>query len=124
VLTEDSMPPKKKTEKPAASKPKAKRAPAAKKTVRAVKKTALPKKVKAAKAPAKTIKAIGAKKPVKSVKVSPKADSAFKLIRRGETRLVAFIRDPQCLFTYWEVTPESLEAAKKKLGEEFKGSSM
>jgi hypothetical protein len=37
---------------------------------------------------------------------------------------VAFVRDPRCLFTYWEVTPQSLEAVKNQLMGEFPGSSM
>src|SRR5207237_1275348 len=31
---------------------------------------------------------------------------------------------PQCIFTYWEVTPESIESVKKQLREEFQHSSM
>jgi len=51
--------------------------------------------------------------------------SSFKsLVRKGETQLVAFVRDPQCVFTYWEVTPERLEEVKKELKEEFKDSYM
>ncbi len=38
--------------------------------------------------------------------------------------MVAFIRDPQCIFTYWEVTPESIEAVKQQLTDEYKDSSM
>lgn len=47
-----------------------------------------------------------------------------KLQRKGETQMVAFIRDPQCLFTYWEVTPESIESVKQLLQDEFQNSSM
>lgn len=47
-----------------------------------------------------------------------------KIPRRGETQMVAFIRDPQCLFTYWEVSPEDVEEVKKKLMDEYKDSSM
>jgi hypothetical protein len=142
-LGEDSMPPKKKTKTSAGSSPKPKRAVAFKKTTkaplrssssegRAVKKTAAlslrqgsGRQAKVVKSPTKIIKTVGIKKTVKSPKVPLKVDTALKkLPRRGETRLVAFIRDPQCLFTYWEVTPESVEVAKKQLGELYKGSSM
>ena len=44
--------------------------------------------------------------------------------RQGETQMVAFIRDPQCIFTYWEVTPEKIEAVKEQLMDEYKNSSM
>ncbi len=44
--------------------------------------------------------------------------------RQGETQMVAFIRDPRCIFTYWEVTPESIEAMKQQLAAEYKDSSM
>lgn len=47
-----------------------------------------------------------------------------KLPRIGETQMVAFIRDPRCIFTYWEVSPESVESVKKQLMEEYPGSSM
>jgi hypothetical protein len=38
--------------------------------------------------------------------------------------MVAFIRDPHCIFTYWEVTPESIESVRKQLTEEYKNSTM
>jgi Domain of unknown function (DUF4912) len=44
--------------------------------------------------------------------------------KQGETRVVAFVRDPQCVFTYWEVTPQSLESVKRQLMEEYRGSAM
>ncbi len=47
-----------------------------------------------------------------------------KLPRYGQTQMVAFIRDPRCIFTYWEVTPESVDAVKKHLMDEFHNSSM
>ena len=47
-----------------------------------------------------------------------------KLPRFGQTQMVAFIRDPHCIFTYWEVTPESIEAVKKQLMDEYHDSSM
>lgn len=36
----------------------------------------------------------------------------------GENRIVIMARDPNCAFAYWEITPETLEAAKAKAGEE------
>ncbi len=47
-----------------------------------------------------------------------------KLPRVGETQMVAFIRDPRCIFTYWEVSPESVESVKKQLMGEYPDSSM
>ncbi len=38
--------------------------------------------------------------------------------------MVAFIRDPHCIFTYWEVTPQSVESVKRQLMEEYKDSIM
>ena len=38
--------------------------------------------------------------------------------------MVAFIRDPHCIFTYWEVTPQSIEAVKQQLMGEYKDSAM
>jgi hypothetical protein len=69
------------------------------------------------------------KKAVASAK-SPKLSGTLnestrkKALRQGETQMVAFIRDPQCIFTYWEVTPESVEAMKQQLMGEYKDSSM
>jgi hypothetical protein len=44
--------------------------------------------------------------------------------RYGETQVIAFIRDPRCIYTFWEVAPEGVEAVKRQLKEEFKNSSM
>ncbi len=44
--------------------------------------------------------------------------------RHGETRVVAFVRDPYCVFVYWEVASESLETMKKQLGGEYWDSNM
>jgi hypothetical protein len=55
----------------------------------------------------------------------PVTTREFKsLPRHGETQIVAFIRDPQCVFTYWEVTPERMEEVQRELKEEFKDSHM
>lgn len=119
------MPRKKKTESvstaakiPAKTKsaPKSKSAakaarPASKKagTPKATRITAASKKAAAAKALA------SAKSPSSAWKKPP---------RQGETQMVAFIRDPHCIFTYWEVTPESVEAVKQQLRGEYKDSAM
>ena len=42
--------------------------------------------------------------------------------RFGETQVVAFVRDPHSIYTYWEVATESVEEVKKRLREEFKDS--
>ncbi len=66
-----------------------------------------------------------ASKPVKSTdKASPAKNGFISLPRHGETQIVAFVRDPQCVVTYWEVTPERLEEVKRELKEEFKDSHM
>jgi hypothetical protein len=106
---------------------------------KAVKKVSAPAKPKAVKAVKITKKEMVVKNPktVKAVKVlknakeenakllSASGTNGFKpLPRQGETQLMAFIRDPQCVFTYWEVTPERLESVKRELKEEFKDSYM
>jgi hypothetical protein len=123
------MPPKKKAEtkaKPAAkasAKPKAVKAALKPKVPRKTAKTSekvIP--VKAVKAP-KAEKAPVVKKVVASKPPIPPS-ATKKLPKRGETQMVAFIRDPQCIFTYWEVTPESVESVKRQLMDEFQNSSM
>lgn len=47
-----------------------------------------------------------------------------RLPRYGQTQLVAFVRDPNCIFTYWEVTPETVEDVRRQLMHEYEGSSM
>ncbi len=47
-----------------------------------------------------------------------------RLPRYGQTQLVAFVRDPNCIFTYWEVTPETLADVRRQLMDEYEGSSM
>lgn len=133
------MPRKKKEETPsskskAPSKPKAK-APAKPKAVKAPKavkskKEAAPKEVKARK-PKAVKTAATVKAPVGKAKAMPAPEAvsvpltAFKpLSRQGETQLIAFVRDPQCVFTYWEITPQRLEEVKKELRDEFKTSFM
>ncbi|HUO58488.1 MAG TPA: DUF4912 domain-containing protein [bacterium] len=54
----------------------------------------------------------------------PPLNGSKSLPRRGETQMVAFIRDPQCIFTYWEITPEGIEDVKRQLTDEFHHSSM
>ncbi len=68
-----------------------------------------------------------AKKPAASKAGSPAKSQASgwkKPQRQGETQMVAFIRDPHCIFTYWEVTPQSIEAVKQQLKGEYKDSAM
>ncbi|HEY5039573.1 MAG TPA: DUF4912 domain-containing protein, partial [bacterium] len=45
-----------------------------------------------------------------------------RIIRQGQTQMVTFIRDPHCLFTYWEISTESLEAMKRELQQGFAAS--
>lgn len=43
--------------------------------------------------------------------------------KHGQTQAVAFLRDPSCLYVYWEVAEESLEAVKKQLAGEYSQSA-
>ncbi|UCD58987.1 MAG: DUF4912 domain-containing protein [Candidatus Hydrogenedentota bacterium] len=43
--------------------------------------------------------------------------------RYGQDRIVAMVRDPYWIFAYWEVTPESLQRARRELGAEADGAS-
>ncbi len=138
------MPRKKKEETPSSkpkspAKPKAK-APAKPKAVKVTAKTAKPKKETTGKAgkpwavktpvskdPIKAPVAKAAKTPAAKAPIVPESIpvTTFKpLTRQGETQLIAFIRDPQCVFTYWEITPQRLDDVKKELQEEFKTSHM
>ncbi len=130
------MPPRKKAETkavPKTAKPKAAKAapkPKAPRTrstrsARPGQETSVEKKTvaaKAAKVP-KAEKSPAAKKTVLSRPAIPPS-ATKKLPKRGETQMVAFIRDPECIFTYWEVTPESVESVKRQLMDEFQNSSM
>jgi hypothetical protein len=122
------MPRKKKEETPSA---KPVRKSAAGKPVKKIPKKETVKKP-SAKVKSKTLpksspvkKAPRASKAVKSLDAAPPTKNGFvSLPRHGETQIVAFVRDPQCVFTYWEVTLERLEEVKKELKEEFKDSHM
>ena len=97
-------------EKTTAKKPSSK--PGARKTTVVKKETAAPKALKAPKAKKeKTAK--------ESIGSTPR-----RLPRKGETQMVAFVRDPNCIFTYWEVTPESAEEVRRQLMEEYPKSFM
>jgi hypothetical protein len=139
IESREAMPPKKKetsasSKTSRSSKPVKKavsKSAASKKTT--VKKTAAAAKPKAVKKTvavkeAKTVKAVKTLKMAKEENarlLSASPMNGYKpLPRQGETQLVAFIRDPQCVFTYWEVTPERLESVKRELKEEFKDSYM
>ena len=117
------MPPKKKATSKAASKPKASAKPKVVAKVKAAPKPRTPRKS----SPQKETPAPQAVK-VATKAVAPKPGFAItpskKLPKKGETQMMAFVRDPQCIFTYWEVTPEGIESVKQQLQEEFKGSSM
>src|ERR1035441_9453748 len=78
---------------------------------------------KAAKTPDKKTSPVGpksgktrvvsaAKEPASSPSLPSPAEK--KAAKHGETQMVAFIRDPHCIFTYWEVTPQSIEAVDRK----------
>ena len=96
--------------------------PAASKAPKAAKETKAPPAPKAVKIPKVKIE----KAPAAKKSTAPRIPTSplKKLQRKGETQMVAFIRDPQCLFTYWEVTSESIESVKQQLQDEFRHSSM
>ena len=52
-----------------------------------------------------------------AAKPVPAKTAMFK--RKGQTRLVTFVRDPHCLFAYWEIDQENLDNAWRALGHEF-----
>jgi len=120
------MPPKKKTASSSTPKPKTvKKAPAAVKS-------SVPQPTKAS-ATARAPKAAKAAPKAKAMATSTRARKALsvakpiplgRIVRQGETRMMAFIRDPQCVFTYWEVTPEAVDEVKRQLMEEYKGSQL
>ena len=128
------MPRKKKEEAESKSpvkdsaKPKAAAKP---KVIKAAKAARIPKAAKESKASKEPRAPLPAKAKMEKAPKTPKSSQPpvptsplKKLQRKGETQMVAFIRDPQCLFTYWEVTPESIQSVKQLLQEEFVGSSM
>jgi hypothetical protein len=118
------MPRKKKEEAPAvSSRPLSKAKPKA--AARAGQKAAKKEKASPAAKPSKAPAVKKASVRAKAAKPGPASESPQKKnSRHGETQMVAFIRDPQCIFTYWEVTPERIEAVKQQLEDEYKGSSM
>ena len=104
------------------------------------KKKNAPKKAKAPKIPAKksarksvpkASKALKVKAPLAAVSKTSKETASpavspvknGRLPRQGQTQMVVFIRDPHCLFTYWEIAKEVLDAAQAKLGPEFGAST-
>lgn len=52
------------------------------------------------------------------------AKSSWKPAKFGETQVVAFIRDPNCLFVYWEIAAQKLEQLKKELKGEYAESRL
>jgi hypothetical protein len=105
------------TSKPTAKKPKAaasKSKPAAKP---ALSKTPKAKKTAVARPGKKAHASASAKKNVK-----PK--SSWKPAKYGETQVVAFIRDPNCIFVYWEIAAQKLEQVKNELKHEYEKSRL
>lgn len=116
------MPAKKKTKTDSTSSNKPKISETAKASRKA---PGRPKKIVAPKSPiAKTSKNVLNRITARKLPETSGESIQKKSLRKGETQMVAFIRDPQCIFTYWEVTPESIEAVKQKLTNEYKDSSM
>ncbi|MGH7739538.1 MAG: DUF4912 domain-containing protein [bacterium] len=52
------------------------------------------------------------------------AKGSWKPAKFGETQVVAFIRDPNCLFVYWEIASQKLERVKKELTTEYAESRL
>ncbi len=50
--------------------------------------------------------------------------SAWSPAKHGETQVVAFIRDPNCLFVYWEIAAQKLEQVKAELKNEYAKSRL
>jgi len=97
--------------------------PAAKPKAASKSPKASPKKVAAPKAP-RAAKAVSKKSAPKAPAAKAPVSGWKKPARQGETQMVAFIRDPHCIFTYWEVTPQSIEVVKQQLTGEYKDSAM
>ncbi len=91
-----------------------------------------PKAEKKSKASVKKEKAPAPKAPRSSKKslvgesspTNKKIGRSARLPRLGQTQLVAFVRDPNCIFTYWEVTPDTVEEVRRQLMDEYEGSSL
>jgi len=49
---------------------------------------------------------------------------ASDLPRYSETRIVGMVRDPRCLFTYWEVSPEDHAGLEESFGSEWSDCRM
>ncbi len=115
--------PRKKKEASAKSEPKSRRSS---RSVRALKKVSTVKRQKK-----KVLKSSSVKQTGKtSASVKLKNTRSLPVFEKdqfphyGQTQLVAFVKDPRCVFTYWEVTPEKIQQVKRELKDEFKNSSM
>jgi hypothetical protein len=78
-------------------------------------------KVPKTKSPAK---ARSTKKIPASAKKTSKSKSSWKPAKYGETQVVAFIRDPNCVFVYWEIAAQKLEQVKNELKHEYEKSRL
>jgi hypothetical protein len=89
----------------------------------AVKKTALKrsavKKAVSAKTPKKSPAPKAAKVSRAAAPPKSKAKISWKPPQYGETQVVAFIRDPNCIFVYWEVASQKLAEVQEQLKGEF-----
>jgi len=92
-------------QKPDAGTPKAKARRARTETVRAVQQEVEESKYSAEKAP----------KIEESAKTEPLPELPGKY---GENRIAAMVRDPDWIFVYWEITPETLERARREVDPE------
>lgn len=53
---------------------------------------------------------------------TPQLSRPFRVKRQGQTQMVAFIRDSHCLFSYWEISAESVDASQGHFKHEFGNS--
>ncbi|HET9869890.1 MAG TPA: DUF4912 domain-containing protein, partial [bacterium] len=93
--------------------------PAAKAPARAKKTASVPKP-----AASKARKAVRPKSPAKAARSKAPAKGSWKPAKYGETQVVAFIRDPNCIFVYWEIAAQKLEQVQKELKGEYAKSRL
>jgi len=64
------------------------------------------------------------KAPVVSSRKALKSKDSWKPAKNGETQVVAFIRDPNCIFVYWEIASQKLEQVKNELKNDYAKSRL
>jgi hypothetical protein len=95
---------------------------AAKKPKTSVSKSKTASKLKTSKT--KKTKSLVKKAPVVSSRKALKSKASWKPAKHGETQVVAFIRDPNCIFVYWEIASQRLEQVKNELKNDYAKSRL